>query len=75
MPGDKTLLSAIQIRSSGKLHHCRRDKSHLLAKGQPVFIVREDRDERHYCVPCGKRFIMKARLVLDDLSGQIDQLG
>jgi hypothetical protein len=69
--GDKALLRSLSVRESGKAHTCRRNRAHLLVKGDLMLVVKEARDERHYCSTCAKRFILTARERLDDLEASL----
>lgn len=36
-----------------------------------MFVIKEGRDEKHYCLPCAQRFVATARKALDDLERSI----
>jgi len=72
MAGDKSLLLNLTIRPAGRKHSCRRIKSHTILMGDGVVVIKEDRSELHYCLPCGRKFIETARKKLDLLEIEID---
>jgi hypothetical protein len=68
----RSLLRTLSVAASGKRHECRSDKSHVLHKGDPILIVKVDRDSAHYCADCGLKFINNAR---QQLSLMEEELG
>lgn len=71
MSREKSLLKPVSIAESGRLHYCRQSRSHALPKGEPVFIVKDGRDERHYCIGCGLKFVNTAIERLDALKQEL----
>ena len=64
---NKNLLKTMSIGESRRIHYCRRNSAHELPKGAKILVVREGRDERHYCIPCARKLIGIAQFTLDKL--------
>lgn len=71
MPSQKSLLRTVSIGVSGRRHHCRQSKAHTLDKGTRMLIVKEGREERHYCCSCGVKFVATAQNRLTTLKQQM----
>lgn len=63
----KSLLKTADIRLAGRAHSCRSNKKHVLVKGDAMLVVKEGREERHYCSSCAEKIIAVAREKLKDL--------
>ena len=64
---NKSLMKNTSVGESGRAHTCRRTKAYKLPKGTKILIVKEGRDEFHYCIPCASKLIGIARTVLEKL--------
>lgn len=64
---NKSLMKNTFVGESGRAHACRRNKAHKLPKGTTILIVKEGRDEFHYCLPCASKLIGIARTALEQL--------
>lgn len=71
MSSHKSLLKRVSIRESGRMHDCQRNNSHKLPKGVKMLVVKEGRDESHYCIECGAKFIEIARSALKKLEADV----
>lgn len=71
MPSQKSLLHTLHAGVSGRQHTCRQSKTHVLPKGAPMLVLKEDRSEHHYCIACGLKFIATARRTLDSLESSL----
>jgi hypothetical protein len=72
--GNPSLLKSISVGTAGKLHPCRCNKAHLISKGDAVFIIKQGREEHHYCLSCGLKFIATAQTKLASLEAEIRDL-
>lgn len=57
MPRPKSLIVSMEWTTVARAHPCRNNRAHLLAKGDPRLTIREDGDEKHYCVACARGFL------------------
>lgn len=69
----RSLLRTLSVTAAGKRHTCRSDKNHVLHKGDPMLIVKVDRDSAHYCIDCGLKFINNARQQLLLVEEQLER--
>ncbi len=70
----RSLLLRIEVREAGRQAQCRHDRSHLIAKGEARFIVRNPGPaggEKGYCAECGAAMVELARQVLDEIERQL----
>jgi hypothetical protein len=67
----RSLLRSISAGVAGKLHYCKANRKHALLKGDPILIVKVDRDKFHYCCDCAQKFIATARTELTALEDQL----
>jgi len=74
MPRPKSLVVTMEITTAGRAHDCRYNKKHRLEKGIQRLTVREDGDEHHYCLPCGKTFLVQGVERLKSLLAEIETL-
>lgn len=71
MGSQRSLLKSLSVRTSGKLHFCRSNKKHELTMGVGILVLKEGRNEHHYCLPCGLKFIANAQSGLSALDSKI----
>lgn len=71
MSGQRSLLRSVSAGTAGKRHTCRTNANHVLLKGDPILIVKVDRDKPHYCTDCARKFIATARQRLDALETEL----
>lgn len=65
----RSLLLKIEVREAGRQAQCRHERSHLIKKGEPRFIVRNPGPaggEKGYCADCGAAMLESARRELDE---------
>jgi hypothetical protein len=70
----RSLLLKIEVREAGRRAQCRHDRSHLIAKGETRFIVRNPGPaggEKGYCAECGASMLELARRELDEIERQL----
>lgn len=67
MGSQRSLLRNISDGVAGRRHTCKSNSKHVLLKGDPILIVKIERTNYHYCVPCARKFIAAARAQLADL--------
>lgn len=67
----RSLLRTLSIGTAGRRHPCRSAKNHVLHKGDPILIVKVDRDSAHYCSDCARKFFNTARQQLSALEEQL----
>jgi hypothetical protein len=71
-PGLRRLLLRIEVRPAGRESRCRHNTDHVIAKGEPRFILKgagPASGEKGYCAACARAMIEDAReqlAVLDD---------
>ena len=73
MSSEKSLLKSSSISVSGRLHRCKKSKTHQLPKGAVLLVIKEGRDNLHYCDVCAKKFIATARRRLDELELELER--
>lgn len=71
MSSEKSLLKRLSVRPSRRKHRCRRSQAHLLPKDALMLVVKEDRNEFHYCAVCAEKFIATARKVLEQIESDL----
>jgi len=71
MGSQRSLLRTTTAGTAGKRHTCRSNAKHILLKGDPMLIVKVERDDFHYCLDCAHRFIATARAKLDALEADL----
>jgi hypothetical protein len=69
----RALLRTLAIGTAGRRHECWSDKNHVLHKGDPMLIVKVDRDSAHYCSDCARKFIDTARQKLSLLEQELER--
>lgn len=67
MSGQRSLLRSVSAGTAGRRHTCKANANHVLLKGDPILIVKVERDNPHYCTECARKFIATARDKLDAL--------
>ncbi|SKF51028.1 Uncharacterised protein [Mycobacteroides abscessus subsp. abscessus] len=75
MGSQRSLLRSLSAGKAGKRHTCRANANHVLVKGDPILIVKVDRDNFHYCLACADKFIATARTNLIALETELHQAG
>jgi hypothetical protein len=68
----KSLIVTMEWTAAGRAHDCRNNKNHRLVKGDRRLTIKEDGDERHYCVACAKTFLASDIERLQDLLAAAD---
>lgn len=71
MSSQRSLLRSIAMGTAGRRHRCKSNAKHVLAKGDPMLIMKIDRNEYHYCRECAVKFIRTARCRLDELESSV----
>jgi hypothetical protein len=71
MAGLKTLLLRAEIDVALHSHRCRRNKNHLIARGQRRLKVRAGRSWKHYCLHCAVRIVERDSALLSALASAI----
>lgn len=56
MPRPKSVVISMEITMVGRAHDCRNGR-HRLEKGMRRLTIKENGDERHYCLSCAKIFL------------------
>ena len=74
MPRGKSVLVNMKITTVGRAHSCRFNKNHRLEKGMKRLTFKENGDEAHYCLPCGKPFLTKGLKDLQSLIMEVDRI-
>ena len=72
MAGIKSLVCGIQIDTAERRHSCRRNASHVIAKGDRRLKVRDGRSWKHYCLACAKQILCRDIKKLCDTKDQLD---
>jgi hypothetical protein len=67
----RSLLRNISAGTAGKRHSCKANNKHVFAKGDPLLIVKIERTDYHYCVPCAQKFIATAKSNLSKLEAEL----
>lgn len=67
MGSQRSLLQRVTTGHAKRLHRCRANAKHQLVKGDPILIIKVDRNTYHYCADCARKFIATARSRLADL--------
>ncbi len=67
----RSLLRSVEVGTSGRRHNCKSNSEHVLLKGDPMLMVKIDRDTFHYCVKCAVLFIANARVRLTVLEEEL----
>lgn len=73
MGSQRSLLRSLSAGTSGKRHACKANSKHVLLKGDPMLVVKIDRDSFHYCVACAGKFIATARDRLSELESELQR--
>lgn len=71
MGSAKSMLQRLSVSLAGRRHSCRSNQKHILIKGQAMLVLKENRDERHYCTECALKFINTAERELQRLKMQL----
>jgi len=58
--GYKSLIVSMEITTAGRAHNCRYNKTHRFEKGDRRLTVKCDGEDHHYCLGCGKTFLVKS---------------
>jgi hypothetical protein len=64
----------LEVRPAGRAAKCAHDRSHVIKKGEPRFVVRgygPAAGEKGYCKTCARAMLKVARIDLDDLEGAL----
>jgi ribosomal protein L24E len=68
----KSLIVSMEITTAGRAHNCRYNKNHRIERGVGRLTVKCDGDEHHYCLGCGKAFLVKDLERLRVYLGQVE---
>ena len=68
----KSVVVSMEITTAGRAHDCRYNKNHRLEKGIRRLTIREDGDEHHYCLACGRIFLVQGIKRLQSLLTEVD---
>lgn len=74
MARPKSVLVSMEITTVGRAHVCRYNKNHRLEKGMPRLTIKEDGDERHYCLSCARTFLLQGTERLRTLLAEVEPL-
>ena len=72
----KSLLLGLTVRPAGKKSYCSHNSNHVIAKGEPRFIVKAPgiaTPEKGYCAACGISMIAHAESELARIRSQIGE--
>jgi hypothetical protein len=79
VPGQvRSLLLQVDIRPARRLSHCKRDKRHVIQRGEMRFVVRNAGPaggEYGYCLECAQAILDKAKRELGRLEELITSEG
>jgi hypothetical protein len=64
----------MEITTVGRAHDCRFNERHRLEKGMPRLTIKEDGDERNYCLGCAKVFLKQGIERLQGLLSEVEKL-
>jgi hypothetical protein len=70
----RLVLLRLEVRPAGRAAKCAHNKSHIIRKGEPRFVVRgygPAAGEKGYCKRCAKAMLRLARKNLDDLEKEL----
>lgn len=70
----KSVLVSMELTTVGRAHDCRFNKKHRLEKGMSRLTIREDGDERHYCLSCARSFLLQGAERLQTLLSEVERL-
>lgn len=73
MGSQRSLLRSLSAGTAGKRHSCKSNAKHVLLKGDPILIVKIERDAFHYCLDCADKFIANARTALSALETELHE--
>lgn len=71
MSNQRSLLRSVRTGIAGRAHKCRANAKHALAKGDPILVVKIERNEYHYCAACAVKFMNTARARLQDIEDDL----
>ena len=74
MAAHKSVLMRLDIRPAGKLCHCKHDRAHMIARGEPRLIVKAPgpgSPELGYCSHCAEAMLEKATNQISELRAQL----
>ena len=75
MSSQRSLLKSVAAGTAGRRHRCKSNAKHCLTKGDPILIVKIERNEYHYCVDCALKFVATARTRLSELEAHLQHAG
>lgn len=75
MGSQRSLLRSVSAGIAGKRHTCKSNSKHVLLKGDPILVVKIERNNFHYCLECADQFIATARDKLTSLEAQLHPQG
>lgn len=70
----KSVLVSMEITTVGRAHDCRFNRKHRLEKGMSRLTIKEDGDERHYCLACARTFLLQGTERLRTLLSDVERL-
>lgn len=59
MARPKSLIVSMEWTTVSRSHNCRSNKRHRLEKGDRRLTIKQNGDEKHYCVNCAKLFLVE----------------
>jgi hypothetical protein len=71
----KSLLCRVEIDVASRRHTCRRNESHIIARGDRRLKVRDGRSWKHYCIECAKKILAHDISELNDVLSQVNTDG
>lgn len=71
MGSQRSLLRSLEAGIAGRKHYCKGNKRHSILKGDRILVIKIDRDDFHYCLHCGLKFIDTARKNLSALEAEL----
>lgn len=71
MPRPKSVVISMEITMVGRAHDCRYNGRHRLEKGMRR-LIKENGDERHYCLSCAKIFLKQGIERLQGLLAKVE---
>lgn len=71
----RSVLLRLEVREAGKLCRCKRNRKHLIHKGQPRLVVQAPgagTPEHGYCADCAEQMLSQAEVKLADLHTDLE---
>jgi hypothetical protein len=71
MGSQRSLLKSAAAGIAGRKHYCKGNKRHIILKGDRILVMKIERNNPHYCLDCGLKFIATARKDLTALEADL----